>query len=257
MYVTSQGKGGVEQPREFLGGVEDAQAHAREVLGQRAANRLNEKVSGTETSPGDVLNSYGITKIILGGGAMLHDAPADLDFWPPGSVGTPDYDRLVPPVPPESDKSAINAGVANPHAKDLYCGSLKMQLCAAPRTSLEQLVSSFDFAHCQVGAVLTSDTVGGKWVPTEVHFTPAFVAAMLTQTTFYLPNHKWPLNSLARVAKVASKLHLTTGEAYDLARQVAKALGDDLKKTAHPDRIAPFLVDKVVDAMTNKSYRQK
>jgi len=191
--------------------------YVTDVLGVRAINH----VSGTV---GDFLVAYGVTSVILAGGALLHGEPKDLDLFPCWSQSPAAWAALLYEY--EEGREARFACVR--------VGGRLLQ-CVRPDglpLGVDNLVKSFDFAHCQVGVRLLHQKVDNVWLATEVAWTPAFQAAMLTGGTFYVGG-RMPLNSLARVARISQKLDLTLGETRELAFQVVRELAKDVPALDH------------------------
>lgn len=77
------------------------------------------------------------------------------------------------------------------------------QFCAYAKEDAKALIASFDFAHCQVGVVV-SDGDFGDGVSLQTYFTEDFLKAMATQRTFYVGS-EYPLASLMRIVKHAKR----------------------------------------------------
>jgi hypothetical protein len=68
---------------------------------------------------------------------------------------------------------------------------------------IRRFVNTFDFAHCQVGALVCGSLTGGL-VVSCVAWTPAFVDAQAARTTWYTSpqrHRQYPLASLLRASK--------------------------------------------------------
>jgi hypothetical protein len=156
----------------------------------------------------DFMRRNKIYKFNVAGGALIKGELNDIDVWPNTYFVNP-FDRMC-------------KGKTNPKGYwevDLT-NTTKVQFCTTPVCSLEDLVNGFDFAHCKCGATVNLLESQVEPVQAMGYVHPDFIVAMALQGTFYIPNHNWPLNSLARIGKVAKKLNLTTAESKDLGNQV-------------------------------------
>lgn len=210
-------------------------SHVYEVLASRATSHLDGPV-------GQYLVANGIKSVVLAGGAMMHGEPADLDLFPPPGErdvmtgvsgwtvdGRPHFQMAKPKFFELIDR------LSGKQLAEVMIDGKKLQLCRQESTSLFELVAGFDFAHCQVGATV-HNTEDGTWKASEVATTPSWMAAMMVQGTFYTGG-RWPLRSLARIPRVAEKLHLSHFEARVLANQVVATLATrDSKEVLAEDR---------------------
>ena len=96
-----------------------------------------------------------------------------------------------------------------------------VQICSYHKPSLEELVNSFDFAHCQVGVKFEGKyydenygETGGYPPPTvqEVYVSEDWKNAKMIQCT-YFTGSEYPLSSLIRIIKYA-KRDLFNGRSY-------------------------------------------
>jgi hypothetical protein len=193
--------GAAAAPEEEIEHTGDAVDHASRVIGERAARRIGPELT-------EHLRNAGVSEFVVFGGACLRGAPADIDL-----------------APAEGKRAAFvqlaEKLKAEPTAQygKLEADGVPVQLCLVDDQPLRTFIESFDFAHCKVGVRLAWQK--RKWVPKEAYLGPEFLAAMLTQGTFYTGG-RWPLRSLTRTAKVAEKLELSTDECHVLAMQVVK-----------------------------------
>jgi hypothetical protein len=200
MYIPFALAGSASPPGAAPTDVNSALVHAKEIIGKRALSRLTPALI-------TFLSDNQVDEIRIGGGGMLHGVPADVDIWP-------------------TQNSTKFKGVAQKYkpTPDAHFGQFKadghvIQLCMDQHETLEELIDSFDFAHCQAGAELFRKGKIGEWQIRKVYLTNHFVAAMICQGTYYVAG-RWPLRSLARVPKVAAKLGLSADEARGLSMQI-------------------------------------
>lgn len=144
----------------------------------------------------------------IAGGAFYKGELNDVDIWPTPLSKEP-YSKLV----------ALFKNDNRPYG-DMVRDGIKYQLCLSPVfAELKDLVESFDFAHCKVGVTIFL-LDNGEIIAAIPYASPDFIAAMALQTTWYTPGHNWPLNSLARLGKVARKLNLSVEETKDIGNQI-------------------------------------
>lgn len=122
-------------------------------------------------------------RCIIAGGC-LGDQINDVDLFPLGEIPVPlpkSLDLIV---------STKNAGTykADPHP---------IQICTYKKSSVEELVKSFDYAHIQAGAEIS---LGGYPEVHTVFFTDDFVAARATHSTWFCGS-EYPLSSIIRAGK--------------------------------------------------------
>jgi hypothetical protein len=75
-----------------------------------------------------------------------------------------------------------------------------IQLCNYAKTSPQELVESFDFAHIQAGAVVRVGGPSGECEVKSVHITQAFIVARATETTWFTGSD-YPISSVIRAGK--------------------------------------------------------
>ena len=189
------------QPEEKIQDFDDVHDYIDRMIRSRAVRLLEPHV--------DFFKSKGILKFILAGGALYRARVKDLDIWPVKGFEAA-FDVWIPEK--EDLLEIVNKGV-------------KIQLCKAPVCdSVKDLVDGFDFAHCQVGCLVTikekNKLDASPCVSTN------FIAAMAAQTTFYCEHnnkqHGNPLRSLRRLPKVAIKLRLDDFEIMGISDSIVK-----------------------------------
>jgi len=175
----------------------------------------------------DWMRAQKIYKFTIAGGALYKGDCNDIDIWP-----CP-YDDVAYTAMVKKHVKDDGTSVHQFHEVDF--NGVKAQFCLYPNLSVEKLIDGFDFAHCKAGAAIDIDKETGK-VTAAATVTPEFIAAMAVQGTFYCEDHRFPLRSLYRVAKVAKKLDLTSDETKDLGCQVvASILNTGLTEIAQKD----------------------
>ncbi len=128
-------------------------------------------------------------KVIVAGGAFLKEIPIDFDIYPhPDSKGFKYC---------EEPNGIILFQSAN--AKTFKNKSV-MQFCNYNKKSLEELINSFDYAHCQIGTIVD---LGNNSIET-VYYTDDFIKSMVTEQTFFTSS-EYPLSSLVRMQKYINR----------------------------------------------------
>ncbi len=176
----------------------------QKVFAARAEHRMA-KVGG-------IFGTLKVERVRLCGGGLMRKYN-DLDFYPATAEGFPKSEDE------KWKKLTISAQTQNA----ISIGGV--QLCRHYKPTLEELVESFDFTHCQVGVELEVDKENKCWDTVEVFTTEAFFQAMATQTTEFTGS-EYPLSSLVRLSKVASKLDLSQMEVARLTVATLAAVVD-------------------------------
>jgi len=148
------------------------------------------------------LLKQGIRQVYVAGNSLNRAEPHDIDLFP---VREGDFDSIGENVVSKT-RNAITC-VTDGHA---------IQFCSYHHTSLASLVESFDFAHIQVGALVTiyGDTESGDaWVDVDaIYISEAWVESHSLETSWYTGS-KYPLSSLVRLVKYA-KYDTFPGRSY-------------------------------------------
>lgn len=151
-----------------------------------------------------ILLSYGHTGYYVAGNSCNADTPNDFDIYPDYG-GTFDLDDIASRV--ESLKGYVACKTRN--ALTVNMSGKILQFCNYSKPNLTMLLSSFDFAHIQVGIHIEIE-----WEPGDpedgggydysriscVKYTPEWELAHLAQTTWYTGSD-YPLSSLLRTTK--------------------------------------------------------
>jgi hypothetical protein len=201
VYKSEIEEGACAAPEKRGDGTLDVDRHVNSVLRARLEARLNAKPVK------DALCGQQLTRFIVAGGALLRGEARDIDVWPaPSEMFPVEAAAFLAKIP--EGKTSVKVPVE---------GGPPLQLCRQQTKDLGSLIKNFDFAHCQVGAMVVWGM--GSYLVQEIQCTDEFKAAMLVQGTFYTAVY-WPKNSLERVHKIALKLGLTENEARALTKQV-------------------------------------
>lgn len=128
-------------------------------------------------------------KVVVAGGAFLKENPIDFDIYP--DIGKKRFKYC------ESPNAILLFQSAN--AKT-FKNKAVMQFCNYHKETLEQLVGSFDFAHCQIGALVNLE----NGCISDIYYTEAFIKSMVTEQTFYTDSG-YPLSSLIRIQKYVKR----------------------------------------------------
>lgn len=151
-----------------------------------------------------ILLSYGHTGYYVAGNSCNADKPNDFDIYPDYG-GTFDFDDIISRV--ESLKGYVVCNTRN--ALTVNMSGTVLQFCNYYKHDLTELVSSFDFAHIQIGIHVEIDWEPGdpedgggyNWSTiTTVEYTHDWELAHLAQTTWYTGSD-YPLSSLIRITK--------------------------------------------------------
>lgn len=124
-----------------------------------------------------------VTRFYLAGGALAGDVN-DVDLFPVAC------EKIVHP----------NGTVIceSKNATTIKCDPWPVQVCKYQRESLQALVESFDFAHIQVGAMISLKQ--GTAVVDYVYCTQAFLDARAIGSTWFTGSG-YPLSSMVRLGK--------------------------------------------------------
>jgi hypothetical protein len=107
-------------------------------------------------------------------------------------------------------------------------GKWPLQVCNYSKTTLKELVDSFDFAHIQVGVQI--ENAGSLFPDVKcVYFSPNFVEARLLDTSFYTGT-AYPLSSLIRASKYKERGALNK---HEYIKSVISILADVVERGYH------------------------
>lgn len=159
----------------------------------------------------------------LAGGSLCGDPVNDFDLYPI-------------PVRPFSGIAVLDVVLANPDKYKLLAQTRNaitvrlldkgqtVQFCSYQKSTLADLVESFDFSHIQVGIEFTGDREPPH--ADAVYYTDGFVIANMVHRTVYTGS-EYPLSSLVRLFKYAKRDKLTR---VGTARAVMKIMKDILNR---------------------------
>jgi len=145
------------------------------------------------------------TKFYIAGGCLASRSICDIDIFPIGNTKV---------AYPKKAELIVRTKNASTFKTDMW----PIQICNYRHETLKELVDSFDYAHIQIGAMVSLDTNGWHCIE-EVYFTDDFIKAKVTDTTWFCGS-KYPLSSLVRAAKYKEKKVFPRTGAY-----VAAVLG--------------------------------
>ncbi len=203
MYLPTKFAGACTPPEAPIATIEAAVAFAKRQIAARALERIGRELK-TKLHNAQVLEFH------IFGGACLRGTPNDLDLAP-AVRSAENFQKLA---------RRFFREPSSQYGQTVLDG-VKVQFCMTEPSAIKQLVDDFDFAHCRVGATMSRDQnfAMAEWKVKEVYLGAPFIAAMLTQGTYYAGG-RWPMRSLSRVAKVAMKLGLSQDEAHALSLQI-------------------------------------
>jgi len=157
--------------------------------------------------------------IVIAGGSLLADEPNDYDIY-----AAHDNHPL--------DLASVEIGIeqlkwkkVGISANGLTCktddGKI-VQFCRYAKSDPDELIKTFDFAHCQVGVSVSDEIFGERY---QFHCTKEFVRAMVLQRTFFVCS-EYPTSSLMRLVKYARRGLYGDGRGYmpDMIRILSKII---------------------------------
>jgi len=129
--------------------------------------------------------------IIIAGGSFSKEKPHDFDIYPENNQKF-------------SFRSAADSPLFQSKNAKTYktIDGIILQFCDYKKDTINLLVDSFDFAHCQIGAVvsLENKTIG------KPYCTQAFIKSKMLETTWFTGS-EYPLASLIRMNKYIKRGH--------------------------------------------------
>ena len=161
----------------------------------------------------DISRILGFAPFYVAGSSLNAESPNDIDVYPTvefkESAITKDIERDYEIV--SKTRNAITFKIKGK----------TVQICSYIKPSLQALVDSFDFAHCQIGVKYGESEynesygeAGGYPAPEidEVYVSENWKKAKLLQTTFFTGS-EYPLSSLIRTVKYANR-GIFSGKSY-------------------------------------------
>jgi hypothetical protein len=149
----------------------------------------------------------GVKEVILAGGGLLKDYN-DLDLFP-----SPAYKNQFEAMRSQCEGSKTS------NATTIKLGDKLIQFCSYSKPTLKELVESFDFSHCQVGALVDIENM----LILDVYVSEHFKQSMVEEGTDFTGS-AYPLSSLLRVPKVAKKLNLSSQKVKQLIFSTLEAV---------------------------------
>ncbi len=136
-----------------------------------------------------IMSDLSIKGFMVAGGFLIKDS-RDIDIFFDSKA---DYKEAKGYVE-EDDNITILSTTKN--AVTFRVAGNPVQFCSYVKGSLKELVESFDYAHCQIGAWCSTENFSDP----DIYFTDAFIQAMTFQSTYYTGSD-YPLSSLIRMFK--------------------------------------------------------
>lgn len=168
----------------------------------------------------------------VAGGCFMDDTPNDYDVYPAFGV-TFDHDRI------RSNLKSLGGEVLfkSKNALTVKVHGKVIQFCRFYKTTLFELVDSFDFSHCQVGVEYshTETPDGGIGTPKleSIEWTDDWMKFKMLGNSTYTGS-EYPLSSLIRMHKYV-KRGIIKGKSYTV--EALKILRDIINRgyTDYPD----------------------
>ena len=139
---------------------------------------------------------------------------ANMHFWVAGGAlirDGNDVDLFCPTEWPKIDWSTVEVVSESKNARTVVVGDAVFQFCNYRKPTLDELLKSFDFAHCQVGCDVKV-TGSGNFVVDGVRGTDAYINSRWANTSWFTGS-EYPLSSLIRIHKYYANGILTKGAA--------------------------------------------
>lgn len=139
----------------------------------------------------------------------------DFTFWVAGGACIKE-DTDLDLFSPDGWKNKYNSKdlleiSVTPNASTYKANGQLVQFCSYTKASLQELLKSFDFAHCQIGCVV-KQIAAGIFCIESVEWTQEYTDSRLLGTTWFTSS-EYPLSSLLRVNKYVSQGLLPRGSA--------------------------------------------
>lgn len=140
----------------------------------------------------------------------------------PGRVN--DIDIYVEHLP--TRRPGLEVLSERPKVLTVAWGDTPVQFCVYPHETLMELVSSFDFAHVQVGCQAIANSQG-QWATGTIFWTAEFLHSRATGLTWYT-HSAYPISSMLRMLKYAKRDYPKLLARYSLLRVLRDVLALDL-----------------------------
>lgn len=162
---------------------------------------------------------------ILAGGALCTQTPNDFDIYP--SDGKEFNLNNITNELTTFDKNRVKFITRTKNALTIIVDGQTLQFCTYVKNNIDELIKSFDFAHCQIGVCFNghgqSPTIDG------VKYTEDYLTSQLCGGTFYTGS-EYPLSSLFRTIKYTSRGKFNGKEHIDAIMDI---LMDVVKRKFH------------------------
>lgn len=129
-----------------------------------------------------------LPRFIIAGNALNAIEAHDIDIFPFELGVFAPMAKTLEPYTVSKTRNAVTA---------VFPGYTTVQLCNYQEPTLRKLISTFDFAHIQVGAMVEC---GDRITVTQVEYTEDYVEAVASGTTWFMGS-RYPLSSLIRCGK--------------------------------------------------------
>lgn len=132
--------------------------------------------------------------IAIAGGSLLDAEPHDFDVYAATDAGKLNLMRIQA----NAERKGWTYVTTTPNALTMKDPQHRTyQFCTFCRPTPQELISAFDFAHCQV--CVSNYGANENW---KAYYTENFLQAMATQRTFFVGS-PYPMGALCRVVKYA------------------------------------------------------
>ena len=164
---------------------------------------------------------------IVAGNSLNRDKPNDFDVYPDESSDF-DFDSIRENCESLKDRCHIICETKN--SMTVSADGNILQFCKYKKDSLEDLIESFDFAHCQIGVhfcARETDTCGvDNPVCDDVYWTDDWLKSKAIESTYYTGS-EYPLSSLIRLVKYHNR-GMFAGNSYKY--EMLKILNDIIER---------------------------
>lgn len=160
----------------------------------------------------------------VAGNSCNSATPNDYDLYPIERNGKFDFDEIAK-IASEKDMPVVSR---TRNALTVAINEKPVQFCSYTKASLLDLISSFDFAHVQIGIHVHNICSEGAYdnsIIAEICTTQNWVESRLLDTTWYVSS-EYPLSSLIRIIKYVNR-DTFSGRSYipslmDIVKDIVK-----------------------------------
>ena len=161
--------------------------NVNEIINSSIKHRLENRLKSIGLI--ELMNVYEVKEIYLGGNSLNVDKPNDYDLY----LKEEDSLRLYN-ISNIIENKLLSAGykilTKSKNAITLFKNDICYQICKYSKKSLKELIDSFDFSYCQVGARIYN--YSGELSIKEIYYTDHYVEYLLTKNTKFI-NSEYPL----------------------------------------------------------------